>query len=131
MDKLRFMKPWTENFRNFMNPNRYMVQPRFEDKVLREGAEFKHSWKNLAHMHDMRIWTLTYAPSYKNNIRRLQEVHLLNQEMWYGVYRALWTRLLVCVPLWFFLTRIAKDRYMKRANSDSHDACFRDTTAHM
>jgi hypothetical protein len=44
----------------------------------------------------------------------MQEIHLLNQEMWYGVYKALWTRILIAIPLWLFVTRIAKDRYMKK-----------------
>ena len=51
--------------------------------------------------------------------------------MWYNVYRALWNRVLIAIPLWFFVTRIAKDRYMKKNNNDSHDANMRDVTAHM
>lgn len=51
--------------------------------------------------------------------------------MWYGVYRALWTRVLWAFPLWIFFTRIAKDRYMKKSMNDSHDANYRDVTAHM
>ena len=82
-------------------------------------------------MHDLRVWTITYAPGTKNNIQRLQEIHLLNQEMWYGVYRALWIRVLIAIPLWIYLTRIAKEKYMKKNNVDSHDASFRDVTAHM
>jgi TRAP-type mannitol/chloroaromatic compound transport system permease large subunit len=85
----------------------------------------------MAHMHDLRVWTLTYAPGKKNNIQRLQEIHMLNNEMWYNVYRAMWQRILIAIPLWFFITRIAKDRYMKKNNVDSHDTSFRDVTAHM
>jgi hypothetical protein len=33
--------------------------------------EFKHSWANMAHMHDLRVWTLAYAPGRKNNVRRV------------------------------------------------------------
>jgi hypothetical protein len=43
----------------------------FEDKFLKNGVDFKHSWANMAHMHDLRVWTITYAPMKKNNIRRL------------------------------------------------------------
>lgn len=93
--------------------------------------EFKHTWINMSHMHDLRVWTLAYAPGRKNNIRRVQEIHLLNQEMWYQVYRSLWTRLLIVIPLWFFINRVAKGTFMKKQNNDSHDACYRMTTAHM
>ena len=82
-------------------------------------------------MHDLRIWTITYAPSTKDNMRRLQEIHYLNQEMWYMVYRSLWKRLLVGIALWFFINRFASKRYLKKYNNDSHDAHWRDTTAHM
>lgn len=114
-----------------LRPSRYLAQPRFEDKLLKNGVEFKHSWANMAHMHDLRVWTLAYAPGKKNNMQRLQEIHLLNQEMWYQQYSAIWKRVMIAIPLWFFLTRIAKERYMKKNNFDSHDANMRDVTAHM
>ena len=114
-----------------MRPARYLAQPKFEDKLLKHGPDFKHSWANMAHMHDLRVWFLAYAPGKKDNMQRMQEIHMLNNEMWYGVYKAIWHRLLVAIPLWFFLTRIAKDKYMKKNNNDSHDASFRDVTAHM
>ena len=82
-------------------------------------------------MHDLRVWTLAYSKGKRNHFRRMQEIHLLNQEMWYMVFNALWKRMLIAIPLWLFVTRIAKDRFMKKNNVDSHDACFRDTTAHM
>lgn len=85
----------------------------------------------MAHMHELRVWAITYAPGNKNNIQRLQEIHLLNQEMWYGAYRAMWSRILVAIPLWFLITRIFKDKWMKKNNTDSHDASYRDVTAHM
>ena len=131
MQKLGYMKTGVQTFREAIRPARYLKQHGFEDKFLQTGPDFKHSWAQMAHMHDLRVWTMCYAPGRKNNIRRLQEIHLLNNEMWYMVYSALWKRMLLAIPLWFFVTRIAKDRYMKKNNVDSHDACFRDTTAHM
>jgi hypothetical protein len=56
---------------------------------------------------------------------------MLNQEMWYNVYRAYWTRLLIGIPLYIFINRIAKDKFIKKNQNDSHDANFRDVTAHM
>ena len=131
MNKLAYMRTNWQNFKHFCTPSKYAIQPRFEDKHVKSGIDFKHSWANMAHMHDLRVWTLAYAPGRKNNIRRVQEIHLLNQEMWYAVYRALWTRLLIVIPLWFFINRVAKAKYMKKQNNDSHDACYRATTAHM
>jgi|DEB0MinimDraft_12_1074336.scaffolds.fasta_scaffold23573_5 hypothetical protein len=125
------MKGTVQRASEFVKPSKYLKQPKFEDKLLRIGPQFSHSWANMAHMHDLRVWTLTYAPGKKNNIQRLQEIHMLNNEMWYGVYRALWQRVLIAIPLWFFITRVAKHRYVKNFNVDSHDASFRDTTAHM
>jgi hypothetical protein len=57
---------------------------------------------------------------------------MLNQEMWYTVYRSLWNRWLLAVPL-FFLLRFdkVKEKFQKKNNYDSHDTSFRDITAHM
>jgi hypothetical protein len=131
MNKLSYMKSSTQAFREFLRPSRYLYQPKYEDKFLETGPKFKHTWAQMAHMHDLRLWTIAYAPGKKNNIQRLQEIHGLNQEMWYQVYRSLWTRILWGVPLFLFVTRVAKDRFMKKYNRDSHDPSFRDVTAHM
>ena len=85
----------------------------------------------MAHMHDMRLWTTCYAPSKKNNLRRLQEIHMLNNEMWYNISNALWKRIFFLFFFFFFVTRIRRSRYMKKYNNDSHDAHWRDTAAHM
>ena len=124
------MKGTTQRFRELIRPAKSMKQPEFNDKLI-ERAQFKHSWAQMAHMHDLRVWALTYAPGKKNNIRRLQEIHMLNQEMWYQVSQAIWKRLFIAIGLWFFVTRFANKRYMKKNNTDSHDAHWRDTAAHM
>jgi len=82
-------------------------------------------------MHDLRVWAIAYAPSAKNNVRRIQEIHYLNNEMWYMYYNATWKRMLWLIVFWFFVTRIRRSRYMLKYNNDSHDANFRDTTATM
>ena len=112
--KLAYMKTSTQNFKEFLRPSKYLYQPTFEDKFLANGPpKFAHTWAQMAHMHDMRLWTIAYAPGKKQNIQRLQEIHLLNNEMWYQVYRAHWTRVLWGIPLWFLVTRIFKHRFMK------------------
>ncbi len=50
--------------------------------------------------------------------------------MWYNVSEGIWKRVLVMIALWFFFTKIAKGRFMNQGMTDSHDASFRDTTAH-
>ena len=77
MDKLNYLKSAKQNFRDFTRLSRSYRQPVFEDKILQSGlkAPFRHDWGVLAHMHDLRVWTLTYAPSRMNNLQRLQEIH--------------------------------------------------------
>jgi hypothetical protein len=67
-DKLNYMKPLGQRFKEFLRPSKNLYQPKFEDKVLQHGASFSHSWMNMSHMHDLRVWTLTYAPGKKNNV---------------------------------------------------------------
>ena len=129
--KVGFLKSASERFSVSLRPQQYLKQPAFEDKMLKKGPEFKHTWAQMAHMHDMRLWTVCYSPAKKNNLRRLQEVHLLNNEMWYNISNALWKRLFFLVFFFFFVTRVKKSRFMKKYNNDSHDAHWRDTAAHM
>jgi hypothetical protein len=51
--------------------------------------------------------------------------------MWWMINRAMWRRLLVLIAFWFFVTRIAKKRYMNQGMFDSHDAQMRESVAHM
>ena len=62
------MKGSTQKLTEFLRPQRYLKQPEFEDKLLKAGPKFQHSWAQMAHMHDLRVWTLTYAPGKRNNI---------------------------------------------------------------
>ena len=39
----------------------------------------------MAHMHDLRVWTICYAPNKTSNLQRMNEIHRLNNEMWYNV----------------------------------------------
>ncbi|CDW82525.1 UNKNOWN [Stylonychia lemnae] len=133
MDKLGFLKSSKTSFRDWNRLSRSYRQPQFQDKLLQNGqkAPFKHSWAMLSHMHDLRVWTLAYAPQRINNLQRLQEIHLLNQEMWYMVTSAMWKRIIVLAVAWILVTRIFKKKYMNQGMFDTHDTSLRDTTAHM
>ena len=82
-------------------------------------------------MHNLRTWTIAYAPSSKDNLKRLQELHRINNEMWYYVSNAMWKRIIAGVFLWFFINKIAKHRFMNNGPKDSHDLGWRDVAAHM
>jgi hypothetical protein len=77
MDKLNFLKTNKQIFRDWTRVSRSYRQPAFKDHYLQEGQKvpFRHDWKILAHMHDLRVWTIAYAPSRLNNVQRLQEIH--------------------------------------------------------
>lgn len=122
MDKLApFLKNQRLALRDTLRISRNYRQATYQDRFLQPGEKvpFKHSWSLMAHMHDLRIWTIAYAPSRLNNLQRLQEVHLLNQEMWYQVSQAMWKRVLVMILLWAFVTRFAKKKYMNQGNFDT------------
>lgn len=121
MDKLTYLKSTKQSLRDFTRLSRSYRQPTFEDKFLAPGAKvpFRHDWAVLAHMHDLRVWTLAYAPSRLNNLQRLQEIHKLNNEMWYMVSSSLWKRVLIMAALWIFVTRFAKHKYMNQGMFDS------------
>ncbi len=70
MDKLNYLKSAKQQFRDMTRLSRSYRQPTFIDKFLQPGLKvpFKHDWAILAHMHDLRVWTLAYAPSRYNNL---------------------------------------------------------------
>ena len=114
MDKLSYLKTRKQSFRDLCRMSRNYKQAEYKDAFLHSGDKvpFKHSWAVMAHMHDLRLWTLAYAPSRHDNLQRLQEIHMLNNEMWYMVARSLWKRTIIMIFLWFFVTRIAKKKYV-------------------
>ena len=82
-------------------------------------------------MRDLRVWTLAYAPTTRGNMRRIQELHRINAEMWYYVSQAMWKRICGGIVLWFFVNKIAKSRYMNNGPKDTHDGALSDVAAHM
>ena len=73
MDKLNIFKTKKHAIRDYYRLSRSYRQADFNDTFLTEGRKipFKHSWSLLAHMHDLRVWTLAYAPTQINNLQRL------------------------------------------------------------
>ena len=121
MDKLKFLKSNKHIFRDTCRISNSYRQANYVDYFLREGekAPFRHDWKILAHMHDLRLWTIAYAPQRLNNVQRLQELHLLNNEMWYMVSQALWRRVFFMIVGWFLVTKFFKKKFMNQGNFDS------------
>ena len=121
MDKLNIFKTKKQSIRDFYRLARSYRQAEFNDKFLEPGQKvpFKHSWGLLTHMHDLRVWTLAYAPTRVNNLKRMQEIHMLNNEMWYMVNRAMWKRLMVLIVLWFYVNRVAKHKWLNEGAKDS------------
>ena len=71
MNKLSYSKAPLQRLKEIVRPSRYAKQPNFKDRVIASGLEFKHSWANMAHMHDLRVWYIAYAPGRLYNIQRL------------------------------------------------------------
>jgi len=80
----------------------------------------------------LRVWTIAYAPSNRNNLKRMQEIHRLNAEMWYNVSEAVWRRVFAFIVFWFLVVKVFKHKYLNAQNHyDTHDAIWRDTVAHL
>ena len=107
MNKLSIFKSRMQNFRDLAKFSNNTKQAPFQDRFLEEKQlPFKHTWSMMAHMHDLRVWTIAYGAGNKNNLQRLQEIHRLNNEMWYNVSESIWRRVLIMIALWFFVTKI-------------------------
>ena len=134
MNKLAYLKSTRQNLRDSVTYAQNIRQSEFVDKrrSMEEAGkpvEFKHSFGLLCHMHDLRLWTITYAPSNKNNLQRLQELHRINNEALYLIQNSMWKRVMIGVFLWFFVNKLAKSKYVRHGAKDTHDASFRDVTA--
>ena len=83
----------------------------------------------LCHMHDLRLWTLSYSPSKTNNLQRMQEMHRINNEALYMLSSAMYKRIIFGVFLWFFINKINKKKWLNNGSKDSHEVSWRDNTA--
>ena len=121
MNKLNFLKTSKQQVRDYLRLSRNYRQHEFNDMLLAPGAKkpFKHSWNLMVHMHDLRVWTLAYSPSRYNNLKRMQELHRLNTEMWYQVGESLYKRFFVFVVLWFLVNRVFKNQLLNYGAKDT------------
>ena len=72
-NKLAYMKSARQNLRESVSYQNNISMSRFQDRhreIEKKGiaVPFKNSWAMLAHMQDLRLWTIAYAPSKKNNL---------------------------------------------------------------
>jgi hypothetical protein len=74
MEKLSYLRTNGQNMRNWLKWTNSARPAKYEDKMLAQGKKalpFKQSWALMAHMHDLRVWTIAYAPSDRNNLQRM------------------------------------------------------------
>ena len=134
MNKLSYMKPARQNLRESVSYANNIGMTQYEDKhkqLEQKGLRipFKHNWAMLCHMHDLRLWTIAYAPSKQNNLQRMQEIHRINNEAIYMTSTALYKRIILGVFLWFVVNKMAKGKFLNNGAKDSHEVSFRDNTA--
>ena len=69
--------------KRWLRPKSYIVPEKFEDRYLTSGNYYRRDADVLSHMRQLRTWVVANAPKNKLDIRRIQEVHVLNNEIWY------------------------------------------------
>ena len=133
MNKLAYLKSARQRFNNSVSYSQNTRMATYQDRFLDPARKvpFKHSWGMLAHMYDLRMWVLTYAPPSPDQVQKMQELHRINSEMWYLYSDALWKRIIAGVGLYFLTTKIFKHRFANRGKKDSHDVSYRDTVGHL
>jgi hypothetical protein len=70
MDKLNYMKPRLVQIRDSLRMSRNYRQHEYKDTLL-DGSKklpFSHEFYIMGHMHDLRMWTIAYAPMKHNNL---------------------------------------------------------------
>ena len=135
-NKLNIFKGNFQKARESIRYTNNIAQTDFKDKFVEfenkgQRIPFKHNWAMLSHMHDLRLWTIAYAPSKTNNLQRLQELHRINNEALYMLSSALWKRVMLGFVLFMFINKFAKHKYLNNGAKDSHEVSFRDNTAHL
>ncbi len=81
----------------------------------------------LTHMHDLRMWVMAYAPTKTGGMERMQEIHYINNEMTYRIYRSAWKKLVFIPLIWFLVFKVFKKRFMNFGLKDSVEMSWRDT----
>ena len=123
-NKLVYMKSAQQRFTEFIRPSRYRNQAKYVAPFKDENIKFAHDFKNLQHMHDLRVWTLVYSPKSANDERRLHEIYHLNNEIWYQFSHAYWKRVLFIPVFFFVVARLFNKSIIQKFNNDSHDTSY-------
>eukprot|EP00997_Jenningsia_sp_PLL12_P010194 NODE_7369_length_459_cov_50.521951_g6536_i0.p1 GENE.NODE_7369_length_459_cov_50.521951_g6536_i0~~NODE_7369_length_459_cov_50.521951_g6536_i0.p1 ORF type:complete len:133 (+),score=36.54 NODE_7369_length_459_cov_50.521951_g6536_i0:35-433(+) len=130
MDKLSYMKSSWSRLRDWNYLPRSRRHATYQEQPAFVKPDFSHSWYNLAKMHDLRLWTLGFAPSTRFDMARLAEIHHLNKEMWATYSQALWRRFVLGCILFILITRFFKKQLLNQnPNYDSHDPNWRQAPA--
>ena len=122
------MLPKSDQVKNFFKLSQYKKQPVYKDTEF-EAQKFKIDEPLLTKMLDLRMWQLTYAPSATDGLRRIQEVHHLNNEILYTQYKQGWKRLVILPVILFFLFKFGKGRYLQHGEQDNMEMSWRDIQA--
>lgn len=134
-NKLAYMKSLRTRMRdnatysNNLRMAQYSNPEEEAQKSLGVRMPFKHTPELLATMSDLRMWTISYSPTKKNNLQRMQEMHRIQNEFLYMQSNTLGKRIIAGIILWFVVNKLAKKKFLNNGSKDSHDPCFRDTTA--
>lgn len=73
--------------KRWMRPKSHIVPSQFEDSFLTSGNYYRRDPDTLSHMRMLRTWVVANAPKNKLDMRRIQEVHVLNNEIYYQMYK--------------------------------------------
>lgn len=113
--------------RNFLRPANNYKQAAF--KSVFKASEFKITNNMLTHMNDLRVWVIAYAPSSANVLERMQEIHHINNEMNYRIYRRAWKALVVLPFVWILVNKVYKKKFLDYGNQDTAEMSWRNVQA--
>ena len=70
MEKTSYLRPLRTRVREYLTPSRNFRHGTFKNPYTMPGMKypFNNKWHTLIQMHDMKLWTIAYAPMKKNNI---------------------------------------------------------------
>ena len=80
-------------------------------------------------MIELRRWVLAHAPTAWNGLIRVQELHNLNNELNYQIYRKLWPRALAIPFITLLVCRIFKRQLLNLNNQDSFEGSYKQSHA--
>ena len=128
LDRHQHLKATSERVRDWFRLWRHQRSPGYRD-TSKNGREygFRHSAYLLSKMHDLRMWTITFAPNHANPLMRTHEIHKINSEFQYIQYRLQWRRALPLIVAIGFLSRVVfKESLCNKGEDDVFEMSWRD-----